>query len=498
MNSQAEVKKPPYLMIAILFVGTFIAFLNNTLLNVALPTIMKDLGIKDYSTVQWLVTGYMLVNGVLIPASAFFITRFKNRHLFITAMSIFTLGAVLAGFSSGFEMLLTGRMIQAVGSAVLSPLLMNVMLTSFPIEKRGSAMGIFGLVMFAAPAIGPTLSGYIVEHYDWHMLFQMLIPFLVLSLILSIWKLDNVLETRNVKLDYLSLVLSSIGFGSLLYGFSSAGSKGWDDPIVYGTIIVGVTGVVLFVLRQLRMETPLLDMRIYKYPMYALSSAISMVNAVALFSGMILTPAYVQSVRGIDPFTAGLMMLPGALMMGIMSPITGKLFDKFGPRVLSLVGLSLMTVMTYFLTRLEADSSYTYIISVYTLRMLGISMVMMPIMTNGLNQLPKKLYPHGTAMNNTAQQVSGAIGTAVLVTILNAHIKTRATELAADMKAKAMQSGKMMNPEQMAQAKQQLLQTAMLDGINYTFLVVTGVSAVALILSLFLKRVPVKNIAQES
>lgn len=498
MNSQAEVKKPPYLMIAILFVGTFIAFLNNTLLNVALPTIMKDLGIKDYSTVQWLVTGYMLVNGVLIPASAFFITRFKNRHLFITAMSIFTLGAVLAGFSSGFEMLLTGRMIQAVGSAVLSPLLMNVMLTSFPIEKRGSAMGIFGLVMFAAPAIGPTLSGYIVEHYDWHMLFQMLIPFLVLSLILSIWKLDNVLETRNVKLDYLSLVLSSIGFGSLLYGFSSAGSKGWDDPIVYGTIIVGVTGVVLFVLRQLRMETPLLDMRIYKYPMYALSSAISMVNAVALFSGMILTPAYVQSVRGIDPFTAGLMMLPGALMMGIMSPITGKLFDKFGPRVLSLVGLSLMTVMTYFLTRLEADSSYAYIISVYTLRMLGISMVMMPIMTNGLNQLPKKLYPHGTAMNNTAQQVSGAIGTAVLVTILNAHIKTRATELAADMKVKAMQSGKMMNPEQMAQAKQQLLQTAMLDGINYTFMIVTGVSVVALILSLFLKRVPVKNIAQES
>lgn len=498
MNQQQVSQKPPYLMIAILFIGTFIAFLNNTLLNVALPTIMKDLGIQDYSTVQWLVTGYMLVNGILIPASAFFITRFKNRHLFIVAMSIFTLGGILAGFAPNFELLLTGRMIQAVGSSVMSPLLMNVMLTSFPIEKRGSAMGIFGLVMFAAPAIGPTLSGYIVDHYDWHMLFQMLIPFSLLSLIIGIWKLDNVLETRPVKLDYSSLVLSSVGFGALLYGFSSAGSKGWSDPIVYGTIVIGAIGVISFVIRQIRLDEPLLDMRIYKYPMYAMSSVISMVISVAMFSGMILTPAYVQTVRGIDPFEAGLMMLPGALVMGVMSPITGKLFDKFGPRVLAIIGLTIMTVMTWFLTRLQLDSSYAYIITVYSLRMLGISMVMMPIMTNGLNQLPKNLYPHGTAMNNTAQQVSGAIGTAVLVTILNAHVKTRAGELAAEAKEKATQLTQPLTAEQVAQAKQQLLQTAMLDGINYTFLVATGVSAVALILSFFLKRVPVKNIAQES
>lgn len=493
MNSKTGTNKPPYVMIAILFIGAFVAFLNNTLLNVALPTIMKDLEIDDYSTIQWLSTGYMLVSGVLVPASAFFITRFKNRHLFIASMAIFTIGTVLAAFAPSFGLLLTGRMIQAVGASVMSPLLMNVMLTSFPIEKRGAAMGIFGLVMISAPAIGPTLSGYIVEHHNWRMLFQMIIPFALLSLAFAIWKLDNVMETRKVKLDYFSLVLSTIGFGALLYGFSSAGSKGWSDPLVYGTIIIGAVGVVAFVVKQIRMKEPMLDMRIYNYPMFALSSVISMVLAVAMFSGMILTPAYVQNVRGISPFEAGLMMLPGALAMGIMSPITGKLFDKFGPRVLAVIGLVIMTVSTYFLTRLELDSSYAYIITVYSVRMFGISMVMMPIMTNGLNQLPKNLYAHGTAMNNTSQQVAGAIGTAVLVTIMNAHIKTRAAELAADIQAKASTSGVTPTAEQIAQGKQQIMQTAMLDGINYTFMVVTCVSVVALILAFFLKRVAITN-----
>lgn len=500
MSNEAIQKKPPYGMIAILFIGAFVAFLNNTLMNVALPTIMKDFKIT-YSQVQWLTTGYMLVSGVLIPASAFFVVRFKNRNLFITAMSIFTIGTILAAIAPNFGMLITARMIQAAGAAAISPLLMNVMLTSFPIEKRGTAMGMFGLVMIAAPAIGPTLSGYIVEHHDWRMLFEMIIPFAVLSLLFGIWKLQNVMETRKVSLDYLSLVLSTIGFGGLLYGFSAAGDKGWSDPLVYGTIAVGAVSLIIFIVKQTKMEEPLLDVKIYKYPMFALASVISIVISVAMFSGMILTPAYVQNVRHISPFHAGLMMLPGALVMAIMSPITGKLFDKFGPRILAFVGLTIMTVSTYFLTKLAIDSSYAYIISVYTVRMLGMSMVMMPIMTNGLNQLPMNKNPHGTAINNTAQQVSGAIGTAILVTIMDNHIKTRATELAAEAKAKAVKAAKAAaeagqtpsspTAEQLAQLKAHITQTALLDGINYTFMVATVISAVALVLSLFLKRVKV-------
>lgn len=497
MNSQVIKKKAPYGMIAILFVGAFVSFLNNTLLNVALPTIMKEFDVT-YSQVQWLSTGYMLVGGVLVPASAYFITRFKNRHLFITSMLIFTAGTILAALAPSFGILLAARMIQAAGSAVLMPLLMNVMLTSFPIEKRGTAMGVLGLVMIAAPAIGPTLSGYIVENYDWRMLFEMIIPFAVLSLLFGFWKLRNVMETREVKLDFISLILSSVGFGGLLYGLSSAGDKGWSSPLVYGTILVGTVSLVIFILKQLRMNEPLLQFRIFQFPMFALASAIAIVVSMAMFSGMILTPAYVQNVRGISPLHAGLMMLPGAIISGFMSPITGRLFDKFGPRILAMTGLTITTASTFFLTRLQIDSSYAYIISVYTIRMFGMSMVMMPVMTNGLNQLPMKLNPHGTAMNNTVQQVSGALGTAILVTIMNKHTNTRAAELTADAKAQAEQAAQsgaaaMPTPEQLAQMKEQIMQTALLDGINYSFMVAAFITLFALFLTFFLKRVDVRE-----
>lgn len=484
-------KKPPYLMIAILFFGAFVAFLNNTLLNVALPTIMIDLDIAEYSTVQWLSTGYMLVSGILVPASAFLITRFKNRHIFIVSMGLFLLGTILSAIAPSFGILLAGRMVQAAGAATMSPLLMNVMLTSFPIEKRGSVMGLFGLVMVAAPAIGPTLSGWIVEHYDWRVLFEMIIPFAAISLILGVWKLGNVMETRKVTLDYLSLVLSTLGFGGLLYGFSMAGTAGWKAPEVYGTIIVGTIGLVWFILRQLNLKQPLLELRTYKYPMFALGSVISMVVSVAMFSGMILTPAYVQNVRGISPLDAGLMMLPGAIVMGLMSPITGKLFDKFGPKVLALVGLTIMTVSTYFLTILELDTSYTYIVVVYTIRMFGMSMVMMPIMTNGLNAIPQRLNPHGTAINNTAQQVAGAIGTAVLVTIMTNKVKDEAAALGAKAQEAMQNATTAMTDTQIAEMTAQITQQATLASINHTFMVATAVSAVALVLALFLKRVDV-------
>jgi len=480
METTLQEKKPPYMMIVILFVGAFVSFLNNSLLNVALPSIMVDLEIADYSTVQWLATGYMLVSGVLIPASAFLITRFSNRSLFITSMVIFTLGTALAAFAPNFGMLLTGRMVQAAGSSVMGPILMNVMLVSFPREKRGAAMGVFGLVMITAPAIGPTLSGYIVEYYDWRLLFEMILPLAVISLALAIWKLENVMEQdKKAQLDYFSLVLSVIGFGGLLYGCSSASSEGWTDGIVLTTLIVGGISLIAFIVRQLTIEKPILDLRVYKYPMFALGSVIAIVNAVAMFSGMILTPAYVQSVRGISPLDSGLMMLPGAIIMGIMSPITGKLFDKFGPRLLALIGLAITAISTYMLAHLQLDSSYGYIIFIYSLRMFGMSMVMMPIMTNGLNQLPTRLNPHGTAVNNTAQQVSGSIGTAVLVTIMNTVTKTEAESLMTGV-----------DPSTLTEASTAALtQQSLLAGIQYSFIVAFGINIFVLILAFFVKRV---------
>lgn len=488
MEKQAtKQKKPPYLMIAILFVGTFVAFLNNTLLNIALPTLMVEFNVEA-STVQWLSTGFMLVSGILVPASAFFITRFANRSLFIFAMSLFTVGTALATFAPEFWVLILARMIQAAGTSVLGPLLMNIMLVSFPIEKRGAAMGIFGLVMFTAPAIGPTLSGWILENFSWRVLFGMILPLAILTILLALFKLKNVTPNKKATLDVFSIILSSIGFGGILYGFSSAGSKGWSDPQVYGTLIIGTIGLIWFIIRQFRLNSPLLDFRTYKQPMFALSSAISAAVAMAMFSGMILTPIYMQQIRGISPLDSGLLMLPGAIIMGLMSPITGRLFDKYGARPLAVTGLSIMVVSTYFLTNLTFDTTYMYLMIVYSIRMFGMSMVSMPISTNGLNQLPPGLYPHGTAINNTLQQVSGAIGTALLVTIMNHRTESTATTLAEEAMSKAAASGTQPSAEAMSAMQQEIGMQALLEGINYSFYISMLIAIIPLVLSFFVKR----------
>lgn len=488
--AEKQEKRPPYGIIGVLLIGAFITFLNNTLLNIALPSIMKDLEVEP-ATVQWLTTGFMLVNGILIPATAFLIQKYSVRNLFLVAMSLFTIGTLVAGIAHAFPVLLTGRMLQASGSAIMMPLLMNVMLVSFPIEKRGAAMGVFGLIIMFAPAIGPTLSGWIIEHYDWRMLFHFITPIAVVVILIGFFLLKDKKEKVNMRLDFLSLILSSIGFGGILYGFSSAGSKGWDSPHVYLAIAVGVVTLVIFIFRQLKQDKPLLNFRVFNYPMFALSSSISMVTNMALFSGMILIPIYVQTIRGISPLDAGLMLLPGAIAMAIMSPITGKLFDKFGGRVLALIGLGITVITTYEFSQLTADLSYTHLVILYTVRMIGMSFVMMPVSTNGLNQLPTRFYPHGTAMNNTLNQVAGAIGTALLVTVMSNRTETHAKEIADEaMKTAAGQGAGAAQPtaEMIAQMKEQIMMKAMLEGINDAFLVATGISIVAFLLAFFIKR----------
>ncbi|WP_026567464.1 DHA2 family efflux MFS transporter permease subunit [Bacillus sp. UNC41MFS5] len=486
-QSIKKTARPPYGVLAVLIIGAFIAFLNNTLLNIALPSIMTDLKI-DPSTGQWLITGFMLVNGILIPLSAFLIQKFSVRQLFLAAMLLFTLGTVLAGFAHAFPLLLSGRMIQASGSAIMMPLLMNVMLTSFPVEKRGLAMGVFGLVLMFAPAIGPTLSGWIIEHYDWRMLFHFVTPIAILVVLIGFFLLKDKKDKVDIRLDFLSVVLSSIGFGGILYGFSSAGKEGWDSPQVYGTLAVGLISLVTFILRQLRQERPLLNFRIYRYPMFALSSAISMVVTMAMFSGMLLLPIYVQNIRGISPIDAGLLLLPGAVLMAIMMPITGKLFDKFGGRALAIIGLAITVITSYLFSKLTLETTYTHLIILYTIRMLGFSMINMPVTTNGLNQLPARFYPHGTAMNNTMSQVSGAIGTALLVTVMTTRAKTHATELIAAAK-KAVPNPSVKITEAMQLKMQHDIQMkAMLEGINDAFFVTVFIAGLALVLALFIKR----------
>ena len=484
MSVTLRSKRPPYGMLAILLAGSFIAILNSTILNIALPSIMIDLHIST-ATVQWLVTGYMLVIGVLIPTTAFLIQKYSFRHLFLLSMLLFSIGSILAGMAPNFPILLMSRMFQAFGAAPTMPLLMNAILISFPIERRGAAMGILGLVMVFAPAMGPTLSGWVVEHFGWRMLFHIVSPIAVMILVMAYFFLKDHKDKVNMTLDQLSLVLSSVGFAGLLYGFSSAGEEGWASLEVYGTIMIGAISLVLFVTRQLKLDKPMLDFRVYQYPMFALSSVITILMNMALFSAMILLPIYVQTIRGISPIQSGLLMMPGGLIMGIMSPITGKLFDKWGARILAIIGITITVISTYYFSTLSLTTPYSELVILYTVRSFGMAMVMMPIMTNGLNQLPRRLYPHGTAMNNTLQNVGGAIGSALLITVYSKQSDFHSEALMTTAMSKLTD-----NPtaEALEDVKGQVMLQATVKGIDDAFLVATLMIGVAFILSLFIKR----------
>ncbi|MGG1572860.1 DHA2 family efflux MFS transporter permease subunit [Fictibacillus sp. NRS-1165] len=493
-------------ILTVLMLGAFIAILNQTLLNVATPHIMNDLNVSA-NTVQWISTGYMLVNGVCIPLTAYLIEKFGTRTLFITAMFLFTAGAVICSFSASFGMLMLGRVVQASGAGIIMPLMMTVFLTVFPIEKRGQAMGTMGIAMLFAPAIGPTLSGYIVEHYSWRLLFDIIFPFGVVDLIIAFVWMKDVIKKSSPKFDFPGFLFSTFGFGFLLYGFSEAGNKGWTSTIVMSTILIGIISLVAFTIRELTTDKPMLDLRVFKYDVFALTTVISMIINMAMFAAMILLPIYLQNIRGFTPFESGLLLLPGAIIMGIMSPISGALFDRIGARPLAIIGLIITVITTWAFSRLSTDTTYGHILLLYVSRMFGMSFLMMTVMTAGMNQLPRHLNSHGTATSNTMRQVAGSLGTAFLVTVFSnrqeyhmadySNVVTSANPYIAD-KLSALGQGLAQAAGLPAGAGSTLgiqviygtaAKQAAIDGINDSFMVATGIAVVALILSFFIKRV---------
>jgi len=465
-------------IVASLIIAAFVAILSQTLLNVALPSMMNDLGIEAH-TVQWLSTGYLLVNGVLVPISAYLIERFTTRQLFTTATGLFTIGTLVCAVAPGFEVLLAGRLVQAAGAGILMPLMTIVFLTIFPIEQRGKAMGMMGLAMIFAPAIGPTLSGWVVEHHSWRVLFYIVLPVSVIALIFGGFGMRNVTRNSPSKLDLLGVILSTLGFGGLLYGFSDAGNDGWDSGRVLTSLAVGVVALLLFIWRQLKVKKPILEFRVFKFSMFSLTTVINVIITMAMFSGMILLPIYLQNIRGFTPLESGLLLLPGAILMGIMSPITGIIFDKIGARWLAVIGLVITTFTTYEFSRLTVETSYSYMITMYTLRMFGMSMLMMPIQTAGLNQLPQRLNPHGSAMSQTLRNVAGALGTAFLVTIMTNMATSKGKELAI--------AGHVAPTDLAAMAE--IKMQATVYGINHAFIVATWMTVAALVLSFFIRKV---------
>ncbi|SFB27955.1 MFS transporter, DHA2 family, lincomycin resistance protein [Cohnella sp. OV330] len=405
-----------------LIIGAFVAILNETLLGNALPDLMKEFNVGA-TTIQWLSTAYMLVIGVLVPITALLQQWFTTRQMFLSAMTLFLIGTAISAFAPEFGVLLTGRVVQAMGTGLMLPVLMNTILVIFPVEKRGAAMGLIGLVIMFAPAIGPTLSGLIIDALDWRWLFYLVLPLAAFSIIFAAAFLRNVTDLTKPKVDIVSILMSTIGFGGIVYGFSKAGESGWGDNEVVWSLAVGGVSLLLFIWRQLVVKEPILDLRAFKYPMFSLVTVLLFVVMMTMFSTMTILPMFLQSALLLTAFKSGLLMLPGSIINGIMAPVSGKLFDKFGPRVLVIPGLALTALSVWMFTGIDTDVSKGYVIFIHIVLLIGISMVMMPAQTTGLNQLPRHLYPHGTAILNTLQQVSGAIGTALFISIMSTGSK---------------------------------------------------------------------------
>ncbi|HDB3291814.1 TPA: DHA2 family efflux MFS transporter permease subunit [Staphylococcus aureus] len=482
-------------ILAALLFGMFIAILNQTLLNVALPKINTEFNISA-STGQWLMTGLMLVNGILIPITAYLFNKYSYRKLFLVALVLFTIGSLICAISMNFPIMMVGRVLQAIGAGVLMPLGSIVIITIYPPEKRGAAMGTMGIAMILAPAIGPTLSGYIVQNYHWNVMFYgMFIIGIIAILVGFVWfKLYQ--YTTNPKADIPGIIFSTIGFGALLYGFSEAGNKGWGSVEIETMFAIGIIFIILFVIRELRMKSPMLNLEVLKFPTFTLTTIINMVVMLSLYGGMILLPIYLQNLRGFSALDSGLLLLPGSLIMGLLGPFAGKLLDTIGLKPLAIFGIAVMTYATWELTKLNMDTPYMTIMGIYVLRSFGMAFIMMPMVTAAINALPGRLASHGNAFLNTMRQLAGSIGTAILVTVMTTqttqHLSAFGEELDKTnpvvqdhMRELASQYGGQEGA--MKVLLQFVNKLATVEGINDAFIVATIFSIIALILCLFLQ-----------
>lgn len=414
---EMELSRRQTVTLVVILFGTFVTVLNQTLVTPALPSIMSEMSINA-ATGQWLTTGFTLVNAIMIPITAYLQDRFSVKKLFMFSMTVFVLGSLLCGWGPNFITLLSGRLVQAVGAGILMPMSMTVLLVTFPVSKRGSAMGLFGLVIACAPAIGPTVAGIMIDTVDWHVMFYVVTALAGVVAVLAAVLIEQQKPATSAdsSLDPLSVVLSTLGFGGVLLGFSSFGSSGLS-PVSIVSLAIGIVGVVWFFIRQTRLEKPMLRVEVLRNKRFLIATIIGMLVQASLLVAPVLMPIYVQDLMGYSATVSGLVIMPGAIIMAIVNPIAGKIFDKRGPRALSIIGMVTLTLTTFAFGILDLQSSIFIVTLLFTTRFFSMALVNMPITTWGMNALDTKLMNHATSINNTLRQVAGSIGTAFVVSI---------------------------------------------------------------------------------
>lgn len=424
MNSQKnhiQGKKQQYNVKAIMFVlllGSFIALFNETILNVAFPKLMEEMHITAI-TAQWLTTGYVLVVGILIPVTAFLIHTFTTKQLFLSAMIIFLIGTICAVFSSSFSALLISRIVQALGTGMLIPILMNSALAVNPPEKHGAAVGLCVCVISLGPALGPTVSGLLLQFFSWHSLFILLIPFILICIICGYIFLENTSVITNPKIDYLSIVLSTIGFAGIIYSISSISTSSLLSTVVI--FVIGLAAIILFGKRQLSLKQPILEIRAFKQPIFTLGVVLIVLIQMFQFSANMILPMVMQDGLKTSSFVSAIALLPAIVLSAILTPFVGKIYDKIGGKIIIPAGFLIISIFTFVLSRITPSVSVGQITLIYCFIMVGVSMCMSTSQTTSLSKLSRENQPDGVAIVNTAMQIAGALGSALFVGIMTSY-----------------------------------------------------------------------------
>jgi len=419
-----DASKTP-LVIKLLVAATFVVILNETIMINAMPRLMADFDVTARSA-QWISSIFMLTMAAVIPVTGWFLQRVSTRAAYTIAMTSFGIGTIICGTAPIFEMLLVGRAVQAAGTAVMMPLLMTTVMTVVPEQARGRVMGNMMLAISVAPAMGPALSGLILNLGSWRLIFAFVLPVAAIVSVLSLRHLKNVGETQKTPVSWSSVVMAALGFAALVYGLSEVGARSTGQLALF--IGGGAALVALFVGWQLRLQrvgSPLLDLRALTHRTFTVALVLMSVAFMAFLGSMILLPLYLQDLRGLSAMQTGLLVMPGGLAMGLLGPRVGAVYDRIGARPLVIPGAILMTGVLFTMSRvIDADTPYALILGLHVVLMVSLASIFTPMFTLGLSALTPELYSHGSSILGTLQQVAGAIGTAAVVVILENRSKS--------------------------------------------------------------------------
>lgn len=415
--ARGEIARSDMRVIWLLLVAAFVAILNETTMGIAIPHLNADLGIPP-ELGQWLTSAFMLTMAVVIPTTGFILQRFTTRQVFIAAMTAFSLGTLVALVAPGFAVLLAGRVIQAAGTGIMMPLLMTTIMNVVPPQSRGRMMGRVGLVISLAPAIGPTLAGAVLETLNWRALFAIVLPIAIVSLLMGAKWMTNLGETRAVPLDVISIPFAALGFGGIVFGLSQFGGEGGSGEAAgIIALVVGAVALGLFVWRQLvlqRVDDALLDLRVFRSVNFTFSVIIMTILALSMFGTLTLLPQYLQNVAGLNALESGLILLPGSVLMGLLGPVMGRIYDAKGTRPLLIPGTILVSASLFFYSTVGEHTVFWVLVLVQAAMSVGLAMSFTPLFSASLGSLDRSLYSHGSAVLNTLQQVGGAAGVALL------------------------------------------------------------------------------------